>query len=220
MNHLTNAIKRPFTDFGKLLIGIIFCLIPIVNFISIGYHFKCAKTAMTGKFVMPKWENFGNLFITGLLGSIISFVYMFPALVLLFLALATIVDNPSEFIMVAGNNIDFNSLLIEKITGPVLVLFAFGIILFALGGLLSSSAMINYSNKFKFEDGFKKLVWKKAFTGKFIWTWILAGVYGSLIAIILAFIPNISFFDISDGIQRFVYGVTYMTALATIYKKL
>ena len=56
MKHLIDAMRRPFTDFNKLLIGIIISIIPIVNFISIGYQFRCAKTAMTGKFAMPKWK--------------------------------------------------------------------------------------------------------------------------------------------------------------------
>jgi hypothetical protein len=219
MKHLFNAIKRPFTDFSKLLIGIIFSIIPIVNFIAIGYQIQCAKTAMSRKFIMPKWENFSKLFITGILGSVIVFVYSIPALVLLLLAVATFVVDPVSFIASGGTGFD-PSVLSSGATGPVLVLLSLGVIALALASLVGTSALINYSISLKFKDGFKKSIWQKAFTGKFFGTWLLAGIYGFLIAIILGLIPSFGIINIGDGIQGFIYGVTYMTALATIYKKL
>jgi len=47
------AIKRPFSDVKKLLIGIVIQLIPIVNFMAIGYQLKCANA-------MEKSLNFQN----------------------------------------------------------------------------------------------------------------------------------------------------------------
>jgi len=218
MEHLFNAIKRPFTNFSKLLIGIIFSIIPIVNFMAIGYQIQCAKTAMSNKFMLPKWENFGKLFITGIIGSVIVFIYSIPALVLLILAFATFVVDPINFIASGGAGIE--AALANGVTGPVIVLLVLGIIALVLASLVGSSALINYSSSLKFKEGFRKKVWQKAFTGKFFGTWLLAGIYGFLIAVILGLIPLIGFINIGDGIQSFIYGVTYMTALATIYKKL
>ena len=219
MEHLFNAIKRPFTNFSKLLIGIMISIIPLVNFIAIGYQIKCAKTAMSNKFMMPKWENFGKLFVTGVLGSIIIFIYSIPGVILLLLAIAPFIVDPLNFIKSGGAGFDTTALA-NGLTGPILVLVVFGTLALGLASLVGSSALINYSNRLKFKEGFNKIVWKKAFTGKFFGTWLLAGIYGFLIAIILGFIPLIGFIDIGDGIQSFIYGVTYLTALATIYKKL
>ena len=202
-----------------MLIGIIFSIIPIVNFIAIGYQIKCAKTAMSNKFMMPKWENFGKLFITGVLGSVIVFIYSIPALILLLLAVATLIVDPLNFITSGGTGFD-TAALTNGLTGPILVLLIFGILALVLASLVGSSALINYSSSLKFKEGFRKKVWQKAFTGKFFGTWLLAGIYGFLIAVILGLIPLIGFINIGDGIQSFIYGVTYMTALATIYKKL
>ncbi len=218
MEHLFNAIKRPFTNFSKLLLGIIFSIIPIVNFIAIGYQVQCAKTALSMKFMLPKWENFGRLFITGVLGSLIVFIYSIPALILLLLAFTTLIANPLEFIASGGAGIE--SALANGVTGPVIVLLVLGIVALVLASLVGSSALVNYSSSLKFKDGFKRKIWQKAFTGKFFGTWLLAGIYGFLIAIVLGLIPQFGFINIGDGIQSFIYGVTYMTALATIYKKL
>jgi hypothetical protein len=49
----TVSIKRPFSDFKKLLIGIVLSIIPIVNFIALGYQLNCAKTAMKKKYEHP-----------------------------------------------------------------------------------------------------------------------------------------------------------------------
>jgi len=219
MEHLFNAIKRPFTNFSKLLIGIIFSIIPIVNFIAIGYQIQCAKTAMSKKFMMPKWENFGKLFVTGVLGSVIVFIYSIPALVLLLLAVATFISDPINFIASGGTGFNYETFA-GSMTGPILVLLILGVVALALASLVGSSALINYSSSLKFKEGFRKTVWRKAFNGKFFGTWLLAGIYGFLIAIILGLIPTFGIIDIGDGIQGFIYGVTYMTALATIYKKL
>ena len=74
------AFKRHFTDIKKLIIGLIIGIIPIVNFIATGYHLECAKTAMNKKFKLPDWKNFGKLFVNGFLASVITFIYLLPAI--------------------------------------------------------------------------------------------------------------------------------------------
>src|SRR3989344_5251075 len=91
------AIKRPFTDFNKLAIGIIFLIIPFVSIITgffvKGYRMESARTALNKKFEMPKWESFGNLFVRGLLSWIIGIIYMIPAIVLILIAAGKILYN-------------------------------------------------------------------------------------------------------------------------------
>ena len=59
---LMKAIKRPFTDFNKLSLGVLFLIIPyvsiITNFLVKGYRLEVAKTAAGKKSEMPKWRNF------------------------------------------------------------------------------------------------------------------------------------------------------------------
>ena len=62
------ALKRPFSDGKKFLIGIVLGLIPIVNLIVVGY--KLVSTGFTDvnvdKDSLPEWRNYGDLFMKGL----------------------------------------------------------------------------------------------------------------------------------------------------------
>jgi len=90
MVNYTEAIKRPFTDGKKFLIGVLLNILPIVNLLVVGYTLECAKSAMKKKYKLPEWENWGDYFVKGLLATIIGFIYMIPALMLLLIGFITI----------------------------------------------------------------------------------------------------------------------------------
>ena len=75
------ALKRPFTNIGRLVILFILYLIPIVNFIAFGYFLECAKIAKEKK--LPELKNYGSLFVRGLLSLIIGLIYFLPALIIM-----------------------------------------------------------------------------------------------------------------------------------------
>ncbi len=84
---IMEEIKFPSKDsewIQKVLIGGIVAIIPIVNLIAGGYFLKVMKGAMDAKPVMPKWDDWGNLFMNGLIAAIIGLIYMIiPILILL-----------------------------------------------------------------------------------------------------------------------------------------
>jgi hypothetical protein len=84
---IMEEIKFPSKDsewVQKVLIGGIVAIIPIVNLIAGGYLLKVMKGAMDGKPGMPKWDDWGNLFMNGLMAAIIVLIYMIiPILILL-----------------------------------------------------------------------------------------------------------------------------------------
>lgn len=76
---VVEEIKFPTTDnewVTKVLVGGILSIIPIVNFVVGGYYLKVLKGAIEGRSAMPKWEDWGNLFINGLVAFVIILVYM------------------------------------------------------------------------------------------------------------------------------------------------
>lgn len=76
---ITEEVKFPTKDsewITKVLIGGIIGIIPIVNFISYGYSVKVMKGAIGGNPGLPKWEDWGDLFIKGLMAFIIVLIYM------------------------------------------------------------------------------------------------------------------------------------------------
>ncbi|PWU04977.1 MAG: hypothetical protein C5B43_03920 [Verrucomicrobia bacterium] len=65
----------------KILIGGILMFIPIINFFALGYLYRYAATILsTGKLKLPDWEDWGKLFIEGLIFLGILFLYAFVPL--------------------------------------------------------------------------------------------------------------------------------------------
>ncbi len=215
MGYFLDAIKRPFTDWSKLLIGIIISIVPIVNFMAMGYEIRCAKTASLKK--LPKWDKFGQLFISGVLSAIILLLYVLPGLIIFGAALGT------AFISIIPElqNMDFANVISSLDLGFAAGIFmVLGLVLLILGGLVGSSGLIKYSQRLRFADAFSGEAFRKAFTGRFLWTWILVGIYGIVLSIIFSWIPVLGFVDLGGSIISFLHGVTYLTALSVIYKKL
>jgi magnesium-transporting ATPase (P-type) len=215
MEYFWNSIKRPFTDWKKLIIGIIISILPIVNFMAMGYQIRCAKTSSLMK--LPKWDKFGQLFVTGLFSAVILLIYLLPGIIIFGAALGTaLVSFVPEL-----QNADLMNIMSSADVGVMAGIFmVIGLVLMILGSLIGSSAIIGYSQKLKFKDGFIKEVFRKAFTSKFFFTWVLVGIYGLILSLVLSFIPDWEFLNLGSSIRGFLYGVTYMTALGTIYKKL
>ena len=70
------ALKRPFSDMKNLAIGSLLGIIPIVNFIVIG--FTLLSTGLTeekvGRDTLPEWKDYVNLFMKGLVSILIGII--------------------------------------------------------------------------------------------------------------------------------------------------
>ena len=78
MDFETN-FKKPFTDVKKLLIGILLSIVPVVNFLAVGYMLETARKSMKKDTSLPEWEGWGDLFVKGLLSIVIEAIYFIPA---------------------------------------------------------------------------------------------------------------------------------------------
>ena len=197
------AFKRPFTDVIKLLIGILLNIIPIVNFLAQGYHLECARTSNKKKYKLPKWKNWGNLFVRGLLSTIIGIIYLLPTLIILFIGVGT------AFL----TTITTQEILPILATGGPLIII--GLILGIVTAYIAPMAIINYAMNYKFLTGFEfGKIFKKAFTGTYFVAWLLVGIYGVVLSLIFNFIPVVG-----SGISSFIAGITMFTVLGEIYSK-
>jgi len=217
MVDFTRAIKRPFTDLTKFIIGSALSIIPIVNFLAIGYELKCAKLAMNGDYKLPEWDEWGDLFVKGLLSVIIGIIYAIPVIIIVVLLIVAMVGTGMQGVasginagpgagmggggLLAGMGISF------------VVILALGLV---LAYILPSVMMTFVSNDFKFESAFRvgEIV-KKTLNSDYLVTWIVVGVYTIVLSVILAFIPFIG-----TAIASFATGVTMMTAFGELYPKL
>ena len=69
----------------KWLLGSILAVIPIVGIFANGYRYRLLKNGQSGTLALPAWENWGELFVTGLQFFLVRVFYLLlPALFLLF----------------------------------------------------------------------------------------------------------------------------------------
>lgn len=80
------AVIRPFSSIRRLLWGAFLLMWPVVNILFFGYLYECARSAYSGSTGLPKWENYGRLFLNGLKMFLISLIYTIPVYLLLAVA--------------------------------------------------------------------------------------------------------------------------------------
>jgi hypothetical protein len=212
MVNYENAFKRPFTDIKKLLIGIVLNLIPIVNFMALGYQLKCAKTAMQKKFELPEWDDWVNLFVKGLIALVISIIYMIPAIIVMFFVAASVISA----IMVsatAGEGTIIDSLMLALSSFSITVVFLLVLILLTLYFL--PSAIMSYVRDDSFGSAFKfGEIFRNAFTVGYLTVWVIVAIYSFILTMILSIIPVIG-----STVGGFISGVTAMTLFGEIYSE-
>jgi len=199
MVDFTQAIKRPFADLTKFIIGAVLSIIPIVNFLALGYQLKCAKSAMNGKYDLPEWTEWGDLFVKGLVLVVIMVIYSVMVLIIPIL------------LVVMWQMGMLGSSALEAVVMVILASFA------ALGIYVLPSVIMNFvANDFKFGAAFKvgEIV-KKTLNKDYFVTWLVVGVYSIVVSIVLTFIPIVG-----PAIASFATGVTSMTAFGELYPSL
>ena len=200
MVNYESAIKRPFTDWKKLVIGVFLSIIPIVNFITYGYFIKCAKT----KDKLPEWDNIKDYFITGLMIVIIGSIYILPGFILMGLGLAT----GTIF------GLTLNSIILGILSGSLFLILA--IFLLLIVSYILPIAIFDFVKRNKFEDAFKlKSIIKRSFKQTYFVPYMFIFLYSLAAGIVATFIPIIGTF-----IAHFAVGVTFFTVMGEVYPKL
>ncbi len=85
--------KKLFDDLGQLLVLIIISIIPLVNFIMLGYVMQVAKET-PGSTHPPKLTNYGALFIEGLKVVVVGIIYMIIPAILLGVSVLPLLFSP------------------------------------------------------------------------------------------------------------------------------
>lgn len=206
MDFETN-FKKPFTDIKKLLIGILLSIVPIINFFSVGFMLETAKRAMKRDSSLPEWDNWGDLFIKGLVSIVIEALYIIPAVIIGMIFFMPKMMNLMPMV-VAGKMPDFTGML----TAPVIGGLAIAGILALLAAYIVPSAIFHYLNG-TFGDAFSfSSVFKKAFTGKYAQAWLLFMLYSMVLGGILGYIPYVG-----SAAASFIAGITGLSLLGEAF---
>jgi hypothetical protein len=235
MVDFVEALKRPFSDGRKFLIGIVLGMIPLVNFIVIGY--KLVSTGFTSVKVekdgLPEWRNYGDLFIKGLISAIIGFLLYIPVFLVFFSGFGAIITSPVLSTMLGGFSPDtWNRLTTGEITDiqieewftqnwmKFIPLFLTGVPFLILGvvlGLLASYIMpvviLGWLKEGSVGAGFSWNVIKKAFTMDYLGNWFVVRIIAVIVSALLGNIPFLGL-----GITTYVIGVFSFTVFAEVYE--
>ena len=202
-----DAVKRPFSSTRRLIWGAFLLFWPIVNLLFYGYLLECTRRAYVGKNDLPKWGNYGYLFLNGLKMFLISAIYSIPVYFLLALA--------STFYLAIDDLLGFPLYLIS-----ILLVYLLPI------------GLLNFMIQGRFSFAFKGVA-KKGFSWRYFKTllklllllipYLLFNmVAGFLIFGMLASVDWLMYLlsVIVITIVSAAYQITSFTVLAKIYRKL
>ena len=207
MVNFGEAIKRPFQDAKKLIIGIVLSIIPIVNLIALGYMLENTKSVMKKSYKLTEWGHWGDLFVRGLMFAVIGFIYALPALIVFLIGFgAALMGTIGSAALMSPVGI------LTSIGGFGITLVAF-IILALIAAYIIPAAALNYVAKNKFGAAFDFAeIKKRAFKSEYFTAWIVGELYMVVITLVLMWIPLIG-----AGIASFIGSLTAYTMLAEAF---
>lgn len=198
--------KLLFADFGKLLLLIILDIIPLVNFVVVGYLGNVMKESSEYK-QLPPLENYFDLWIQGLKIVIASFIFMIIPLIL---------TGPFIFLLVLSwISIPF-LLSVGWILATLLLLI--GVLLAFFLAIILSIAIVNMIKKDSFSEAFafgdimgiiQKIGW-----GSYL-VWLLVIFVCSIIVAAIGGIPVIGWI-LSLAVAP-IFGVFIARSVSLIY---
>jgi len=217
------AIKKPFTDLMKLIIGVILSIIPIVHWLAKGFILECSglgKTKPSKK--MPEWKGWWYLFVKGFASDAILVIYAIPAILVFLVGAGAAVSSLAGTFFASGSSPEAMSQLISQNwymalptlleIAPIMIL---GFILLLIAFYLTPIAVLNYLKTKKFGEAFNfSKVTKKAFTADYFVVWIIALIITAIVTAILSIIPAIG-----PQIAFFITGVIAYSLYGQIFRK-
>lgn len=204
---IVESIKYPTTDndwIKKVVIGGILGMIPIVNFIVQGYYLKILKGSIEkNKSGMPEWEDWGNLFIKGLIVFIISIIYMLIPIIVISIsvggAILAAISGGTEAMLAA----------IGAAAGGLLIAF----ILMLISILLLPMALAIYAKEESFGSAFRLgEIISRIFSnlGSYILVYLVIIVLGIIVGIITGILNIIPLL----GVAIAIFANFYIVAVA------
>lgn len=204
------AFKKPFTDVKKLLIGIVLSIVPILNWLTVGYMLDTANRTMKRDNELPEWADWGNLFVKGMTGIVIEIIYFLPTIIIAAVLLWPLVSTLGPAMM-QGKVPDMSQMFMTM--GSLIYGVVIAGILCMITMYIAPSAMLHYASTGSFGSAFDfGSVLKKAFAGNYFIAWIIFVIYSMLLAWLLGFIPYVG-----SAAATFIAGITGFSMFGEVF---
>ena len=205
--NISDSLQYPIKDWVKLLILGIIMIIPIVDFIGLGYYLRIIQSTLAGLDELPDFDNVGELFIDGIKLLIVSIIYaIIPAI---FYALGFVFAGPAT-ITTTGTSYFY----MPAFTGISLVFFVIAIILAIIISLFAYMGIANmayYNGELGAALRYHEILDRIATIGwgNYILWWIVLMIVLIIAWFIIAIIGGILMF-ILIGILVYIFGIAYL----------
>jgi len=209
--NISDSLQYPFKDWVKIIILGIILIIPIVNFIGLGYYLRIIKSTLVGLNEPTGFERAGELFIDGIKILIVSIIYAIVPLIFYTLSLAF-----TGFTTVSSStatSVSYFSYL-PVLTGISLVFLViaviFGIIfsMFAYGGIVN---MAYYDGKIGAALRYREILDRVAVIGwrNYILWWLVLMLITIVAGLIIGLVGGILVYFVW-GFMVFLLGYGYL----------
>lgn len=191
MTDLKQLLGFPFKDrewLVKMLLGSVITIIPILNFLSLGYFIRSINYGWRGRCNMPDWDNWSELFRDGLMVFIISLAYLTIPLVL-----------GSLLAMLPGIGI---------VIAPIIIFIM---------GLIIPMAIANYAMRRNIKDAFSlgEIFYLVSRVFNLYIIGYIAATLGVILGV--ALLLGLPFVGFIGGVFVFYCGVVFFKFLGAIY---
>jgi hypothetical protein len=199
------AFGSPYKDpnwIVKTLLGGLFTIIPIVNFVVGGALVERIKAVAGGDETLPEWSDFGSMWVTGLMVAIAGFIYMLPAILIMLIGIV-----PGCIAAVASGGNDSSGGVAALAGGSICIFYAIALIYAIAASIFFYAAMTNYAIKGNFGSFFAfGEIMGKVREGNYFMAWIFA-VVATFVYGLVSIIPILGWI-----LVLFAYYLGFMTS--------
>lgn len=206
--NISDSLQYPIKDWVKIIILGIIMIIPIVNFIGLGYYLRIIKSTLAGLDEIPDFDDVGELFIDGIKYIIVGIIYAIVPLI--FYALAFVFAGPTTVTSYTTTGISY----MPAFTGISVVFFVIAAIIAIIISIFAYMGIANMAY-YDVEVGaalrYREIMGRIAAIGwgNYIIWWIVLMLTLAVAGVIIAIVGGILLF-ILIGFLVFLFGYAYL----------
>lgn len=205
--NIIDSLQYPFKEWVKIILLGIILIIPIVNFIGLGYYLRIIKYSLAGLDELPDFEGIVELFIDGIKILIVGIIYAIIPLIFYAISVAF-----ARSATVTSSSVFSNYLPaltgISSIFLIIAIIFAMIISIIAYMGIVN---MVLYDNEITAALRYHEILYRISVIGwvKYILWWIVLMIILTVAGFIISIVGGILLYFVL-GLLVLLVGYSYL----------
>ncbi len=209
--NIIDSLQYPFKEWVKIILLGIILIIPIVNFIGLGYYLRIIKYSLAGLDELPDFEGIVELFIDGIKILIVGIIY--SIIPLIFYAISVAFARSATVTSPVTSSSVFSNYLpaltgISSIFLIIAIIFALIISIIAYMGIVN---MVLYDNEITAALRYHEILYRISVIGwvKYILWWIVLMIILTVTGFIISIVGGILLYFVL-GLLVLLVGYSYL----------